>query len=99
MWIDFPSDMQTLLKTSQPNALERSLVAAAITTHYHALHTSTTLRANGRYSEQEIEEDVLEQLHNFVTEFFGQYGIEVRTGSDPLCVRSYKKSAIPDEEA
>ncbi|MGK3986032.1 hypothetical protein WME99_23505 [Sorangium sp. So ce136] len=99
MWIDFPADMQALLKTSRPNDLERSLIAAAITTHYYALHTSTTLRASGRYSEQEIEEDVLEQLHNFVTEFFGQYGIEVHTGSDPLCVRNYKKSAIPDEGA
>ncbi|WP_438011079.1 hypothetical protein WME89_21870 [Sorangium sp. So ce321] len=99
MWIDFPSDMQTQLKTSHPNAVERSLIAAAITTHYQVLQTSTTLRASGRYSEQEIEEDVLEQLHHFVTEFFGQYGIEVRTGSDPLGVRNYKKSAIPDEEA
>ncbi|MGK3959544.1 hypothetical protein WMF38_41680 [Sorangium sp. So ce118] len=98
MWIDFPSDMQTLLETSHPNALERSLIAAAITTHYHALHTSTTLRATGRYSEQEIEEDVSEQLQHFVTEFFGQYGIKVHTGSDPLRVRDYKKSAIQDEE-
>ncbi|WP_437925127.1 hypothetical protein WMF37_39775 [Sorangium sp. So ce291] len=98
MWIDFPSDMQTQLKTSHPNAVERSLIAAAITTHYHALHTSTTLRANGRYSEQEIEEDVAEQLQHFVTEFFGQYGIEVHTGADPVGVRNYKKSAITDEE-